>query len=105
MIFAGLTSGYLVSRGGNFWVSIKMPGAFQISTASILLSSGLLLLARWAVIKGKAAILNIALGLAFGLGVTFGISQYIGWTQLIEMGMLFLVKSLISEVNMESILR
>ena len=86
MIFAGLTSGYLVSRGGNFWVSIKMPGAFQISTASILLSSGLLLLARWAVIKGKAAILKIALGLAFGLGVTFGISQYIGWTQLIENG-------------------
>lgn len=86
MIFAGLTSGYLVSRGGNFWVSISMPTAFQISTASILLSSGFLLIARWAVKNSKSTVLKLSLGLAFFLGATFGVSQFIGWTQLTENG-------------------
>ena len=86
MIFAGLTSGYLVSRGGNFWVSINLPIAFQISTGAIILSSICLFLARKAVQQGKHLILKITLGLAFSLGTAFGISQYIGWTQLAENG-------------------
>ena len=86
MIFAGLTSGYVVSQGGNFWVNIKMPSAFQVSTISIIASSAFLVLARWAVKKGKNAILKLSLGMAFGLGVVFGISQYQGWLQLIDSG-------------------
>ena len=44
MIFAGLTSGYIVSQGGNFWVTMKLPQAFQISTVLIFLSSASLIL-------------------------------------------------------------
>lgn len=86
MIFAGLTSGYLVSRGGNFWVSIDMPTAFTVSTTAIVLSSIFLYVARWAVINGKNVLLKIALGLAFTLGLVFGASQFKGWDQLIENG-------------------
>lgn len=86
MIFAGLTSGYIVSQGGNFWVNIKMPSAFMISTISIIISSLFLIIAHVSVKKNKQGLVKLSLGLAFGFGLTFGISQYIGWKQLIETG-------------------
>jgi len=86
MIFAGLTSGYIVSQGGNFWVNIKMPMAFKISTISIIASSAFLFLAVWAVKRGKDSLVKLGLGLAFALGIVFGVSQIKGWGQLIDSG-------------------
>lgn len=86
MIFAGLTSGYIVSQGGNFWVNIKMPSAFMVSTVSIIISSLFLILAHSAVKKNNTKLVKLTLGLAFGFGLAFGVSQYIGWKQLIETG-------------------
>ena len=39
MVFAGLTSGYIVSMGDSFWVKFPFPSAFWISTVIIVLSS------------------------------------------------------------------
>lgn len=86
MIFAGLTSGYIVSQGGTFWVTIKMPSAFLISTIAIIISSGFLFLAQFAVKQNKVGVLKLSLGFAFIFGVIFGISQFAGWSQLIEKG-------------------
>ncbi len=86
MIFAGLTSGYIVSQGGTFWVSIKMPSAFLISTVAILISSAFLFLAQHAVKQNKSGILKVSLAFAFIFGIIFGISQFAGWSQLIEKG-------------------
>lgn len=86
MIFAGLTSGYIVSQGGKFWVNIKMPSAFKLSTLFILTSSAFLFVAVYAVKKSKQTLLKAALGLAFLFGVLFGYTQVKGWEQLTENG-------------------
>ena len=62
MIFAGLTSGYVVSQGGTFWVTIKMPTAFNISTIAIVISSICLFIAQKAVKQGKQGMVKISLG-------------------------------------------
>lgn len=86
MIFAGLTSGYVVSQGGRFWVNIKMPDAFKISTIAIILSSAFLFLAQYAVKKDKKPLVKVGLGFAFLFGAIFGIYQFLGWGELTENG-------------------
>ena len=86
MIFAGLTSGYIVSQGGTFWVSIPMPIAFQLSTVSILLSSALLYLAVRAIKQNKHSVVKACLGIAVVLGIAFGYFQFKGWGQLFDKG-------------------
>ena len=86
MIFAGLTSGYIVSRGGNFWVNVKMPLAFKISTTVIILSSIFLIAAVIAVKKGKQSLMKIFLGLSLFCGILFGVYQIKGGAQLFESG-------------------
>ena len=39
MLFAGLTSAYIVSMGDSFWIKFPLPTSFWISTAVIALSS------------------------------------------------------------------
>lgn len=86
MIFAGLTSGYVVSQGGAFWVNIKMPDAFKISTIAIIISSICLFVAQRSIKQGKQPLVKASLGLAFVFGLTFGIYQFIGWGKLYEGG-------------------
>jgi cytochrome c oxidase subunit 3 len=86
MIFAGLTSGYIVSQGGNFWVNVKMPSAFQFSTIIIIVSSIFLIGALFAVKKGKQGLMKILLGLSLICGILFGVYQVKGGYQLVENG-------------------
>lgn len=39
MFFAGLTSAYVVSMSGGYWVDIRLPDAFLVSTGCIAVSS------------------------------------------------------------------
>lgn len=86
MIFAGLTSGYIVSQGGSFWVNVRMPSAFQVSTGAIIASSIFLIIARRAVKQDKMPLVKLSLGAALVLGGIFGYAQVLGWGQLIESG-------------------
>ncbi|NOQ75116.1 MAG: hypothetical protein GQ574_24090 [Crocinitomix sp.] len=86
MIFAGLTSGYVVAQGGRFWVNIKMPDAFKISTIAIIISSISLFIAQYAVKRDKKPLIKAGLGGAFLFGAIFGIYQFIGWGELYENG-------------------
>ena len=86
MIFAGLTSAYIVSMGQIFWVSIDLPNAFNLSTTCILASSIFLIVAVRAVKKNQAQVLKIATGIALILGVLFGYFQLRGWQQLYQTG-------------------
>ena len=86
MIFAGLTSAYIVSQGSAFWVHIILPSGFNISTALIVISSLLLILAYFSLQKSKQLIFKIAVGLALVCGALFGYYQFVGFNQLIESG-------------------
>ena len=86
MVFAGLTSGYIVSMGDSFWVKFPLPNAFYISTAFIILSSIFIQLALWSSKKGEDKKSKIFVVLTFLLGLSFVYFQFKGYDQLIEGG-------------------
>ena len=49
MMFAGLTSAYVVSRRRDDWLAFDLPQAFYYSTLLILLSSITFYLAKWCI--------------------------------------------------------
>lgn len=86
MLFAGFTSAYIVSMGDSFWVKYKLPPAFYISTALILLSSIVLEIGIRRARKGYPKAAKIAVPLTFLLGIGFAVYQWIGYGQLVENG-------------------
>lgn len=89
MMFAGFTSGYIVSMGDSFWVKVQLPSAFYISTAVIVLSSITLLLAVRAVKQKQVGKLKLFTILTFILGLLFAVFQFQGYKQLIDKGAMF----------------
>lgn len=82
MMFAGLTSAYIISSKREDWVSIEMPKALYISTLCIVLSSITFLLAKKAIRKDNRQQTTIFLILTLLLGVGFVASQVQGFYEL-----------------------
>jgi cytochrome c oxidase subunit III len=86
MLFAGLSSAYIVSMGDSFWVKFPLPCAFWVSTVVIVLGSLFFHLAIRLMKNGKSkqsAYLVLATTLT---GVLFGVTQYLGYRQLVDKG-------------------
>lgn len=86
MFFAGLTSAYVVSMSGGYWVDIKIPQAFLISTGAILVSSVLAQLALLSAQRGNSRVVAPYLIGTLVLGLVFTWSQFRGWKELTERG-------------------
>jgi cytochrome c oxidase subunit III len=86
MFFAGLTSAYVVSKSGGYWVHVSMPTAFQLSTVAILVSSVFAQLALSFTAKGRTAKVPMLLGITLVLGLVFTWSQFQGWSSLVALG-------------------
>jgi cytochrome c oxidase subunit 3 len=86
MLFAGLSSAYVISSYGELWVNLSMPVAFWLSTAIILLSSLTIRQAVKASNGGDEKKTRLFLGVTVILGLAFGVSQYVGWSQLVSYG-------------------
>ncbi len=86
MFFAGLTSAYIVSKGGNFWVNLDLPQAFWISTGVILLSSFTLNMALTVIRKDRRKVATLWIVLTFILGIAFSVLQWQGWKEMIRKG-------------------
>ena len=82
MLFAGLTSAYIVSQGDKFWISMAIPKAFVVSTIFIVLSSITYIIANKALKNNKVSFFRIMLLVTFLLGMGFCWSQYNGWKEL-----------------------
>ncbi len=86
MMFAGLTSAYIVRADNGNWLLFNLPNAFFISTAVIITSSITMFLSV------KMAKNNNTKGIVFGLiatiilGFVFTYTQYQGWTELWSKG-------------------
>jgi len=89
MMFAGLTSAYLVSRSREDWVAFDLPKAFYISTILILLSSIVFYFAQKAMQKNKIKQTSILLLIVLVLGVGFVVFQFEGFKELIKSGLYF----------------
>lgn len=86
MIFAGLTSGYIVSAGDVFWVKFPLPSAFWISTALIFISSITYYLAVKFAQNNQHHKVRFPMLITLFLGLGFLFSQIIGYKQLINEG-------------------
>lgn len=90
MLFAGLTSAYIVRRAEGNWNVFEMPSLFYLSTFIILLSSVFM---QWAVIasrNGQSSHIRIALISTLGMGLGFVFVQFLAWNVLVNQG-IFLV--------------
>jgi cytochrome c oxidase subunit 3 len=89
MLFAGLTSGYIVRQGEGKWVQFAMPQLFWISTILILMSSATMQWAVRSIKRDDRKNLKIAIALTTFLGIGFVVSQYLAWSQLVSQGIYF----------------
>jgi cytochrome c oxidase subunit 3 len=89
MLFAGLTSGYIVRQAEGNWVHFELPKIFYLSTAFIVISSGFVQWAVWSAKKNQQRNLLTGLITTLGLGLAFAFAQFLGWTQLVEMKVFF----------------
>lgn len=89
MMFAGLTSGYIVRRQTGTWIEFELPFTFWISTALILISSISMNWSVQLVKKNNLTMLPAAVLITFLLGIGFGLCQYISWQILISKNIFF----------------
>ena len=90
MMFAGLTSAYIVSAERRDWLrDFELPQAFYISTLVIVLSSLSMIIAKSAVRSGKNTLATGSLFVTLGLGVAFVVLQFAGFDQIIAEGYFF----------------
>lgn len=86
MLFAGLTSAYIVSMGDSFWLKFTLPSAFWVSTAIIAISSICIQSAVFFAKKGNMSAMKGAIAITFVLGISFIYFQFKGYGQLIDNG-------------------
>lgn len=87
MMFAGLTSAYIVKRNQANWVTFELPVAFWYSTAVIILSSLTLHMASKAFKERAMANYRKLMAVTLVLGVLFMILQVIGFNDFWKAGM------------------
>ncbi len=89
MMFAGLTSAYIVKRDQPGWSSFDMPTIFWYSTVAILTSSLTIQLALKYFKEREMRRYRFLMMLTVLLGLTFVGCQYIGFATLWERGIRF----------------
>lgn len=90
MIFAALTSAYVVSKSRPDWLTdFVLPQAFLYSTILMLISSVTFHLAKNAIKKNNRQLTTICLGITLLLGIVFVVLQFEGFSQVIENGYYF----------------
>jgi len=90
MMFAGLTSAFVVSKTRADWLKdFHMPTAFFISTLVIISCSVTFHMAKKSIQKdNKSATTSYLLG-TLALGILFVILQFVGFKQIVESGYYF----------------
>ena len=89
MIFAGLTSAYVVRKGKGDWLQFDMPQLFYVSTAVILLSSVTMNWVLSAAKKNDLKNTKLAALITFTLGLVFVIYQFKAWGSLVDQKVFF----------------
>ncbi len=89
MIFAALTSAYIVRQGEGNWTEFELPVAMWVTSAIILLSSATM---HWALISAKRNELErvkLAISITTVLGAAFLIGQFYVWGVLVDNSIFF----------------
>jgi cytochrome c oxidase subunit 3 len=82
MMFAGLTSAYIVKKNQSSWLQFDLPVEFYYSTALIVLSSISMFLSTKAINAGKIGQYKAMISITAILGIVFILLQYLGFKDL-----------------------
>jgi cytochrome c oxidase subunit 3 len=82
MMFAGLSSAYIVKRNQANWLTFDIPLIFWYSTAVIVLSSVTIILSRKAFVNRQMRQYQNWLGITTLLGIAFVTMQFFGFMEL-----------------------
>ena len=82
MMFAGLTSAFIVKSNQVNWKSVGLPNVFWVSTAVMLISSLLIQSGLRAFKQREMGRYRMLLGFTFVLGVAFIVLQWMGFQAL-----------------------
>lgn len=89
MLFAAMTSAYLVRRAEGNWLEYDIPVVFSYSSVVLLISS---LTMHWAYTSAKKdnfSSLKTAITITFALGIVFLYMQFQGWVELVKQKVFF----------------
>ncbi|WP_026262302.1 cytochrome c oxidase subunit 3 [Spirosoma panaciterrae] len=89
MLFAAMTSAYLVRRAEGNWLEYVIPPIFNYSSVVLVMSS---LTMHWAYLSAKKdnfGNLKIAITVTFVLGAVFLYMQFLGWVDLVNENVFF----------------
>ncbi|MEY5048296.1 MAG: hypothetical protein RLZZ175_1655 [Bacteroidota bacterium] len=89
MIFASMTSAFIVRKGEGNWIIYNIPTVLWVSTIVIVLSSATM---HWALLSAKKddkKNINLGLIVTILLGVVFTITQYLAWNDLVAQKVFF----------------
>ena len=86
MLFAALTSAYVVRQAAGNWLEFPMPVLFLYSTLTLIVSSFTLHFSYKGFLAGYVKLYKYLLLLSFVLGILFIYLQYQGWMALVAMG-------------------
>ncbi|MCG8309384.1 MAG: cytochrome c oxidase subunit 3 [Cytophagales bacterium] len=89
MLFAALTSAYIVKQSDGNWLSFELPGVFAVNTVIIALSSLTMHVAYLAAKKDNLERIKWMLVVTVILGLTFLAGQYISWSELVRNNVYF----------------
>jgi len=84
MIFAALTSAYIVRQAEGNWLEYDLPQVFWFTSGIVVLSS---LFLHWAYISAKKdnlSQLRIGMSMAVLLGIVFLVGQWYSWVALVD---------------------
>jgi cytochrome c oxidase subunit 3 len=89
MVFASLTSAYIVRQAEGNWLVYDLPNLLWISTIVLLVSSGTAQLAYWSAKKDNLAQVKSYMIITLILGVSFLVTQFYTWGALIDSNVFF----------------
>ena len=87
MMFAALTSAYIVRQAAGNWLEFPLPSLFYVSTGAILLCSVTLQFCYRAFTKHQAGAYRGLLAASLVLGVGFIVLQYLAYQQMFDAGL------------------
>jgi len=86
MMFAGLSSAYIVLRGMPDWQSIQIPPVLWLNTAILLASSAAIEAARKSLAHRRVDVMKTWILLSAVFGFAFLAGQLYAWRQLVQAG-------------------
>jgi cytochrome c oxidase subunit III len=86
MIFASLTSAYIVRRAEGNWLVFDLPPMLYISSVVILASSATMIWSLLANKKGDDSTSRMALIITTVLGIAFTVGQFFGFKEMVGVG-------------------